>query len=87
MNNVKNMKMNDTKRKKENSLRNRVMKLSKKTLLQRILCSRLVDYHQWSLLRFIMRESKKIKSNSKVLDAGAGEVKYKEYFKHCNYVT
>jgi len=84
---MNNMKMNGAKRKKENSLRNRIMRLSKKNLLQKILCSRLVDYHQWSLLRFIIRESKKIKRDSKVLDAGAEEVKYKEYFKHCNYVT
>jgi SAM-dependent methyltransferase len=79
--------MNNIKRKKENFLRNALIKLSKKPLLQKILCSRLVNYHEWSLLQFIKRESKKIKRNSKVLDAGAGELKYKEYFKHCNYVT
>lgn len=63
-------------------------------LLNRCLCndvarfflsSPLVDYHQWSLLRFVKIQAKKIKNHEKVIDVGAGELKYKKYFDHCDY--
>jgi len=54
-------------------------------IIQFILYSPLIDYHQWSLLKFIKDNAKKIKRGEKIIDIGAGELKYKKYFKHCDY--
>lgn len=35
--------------------------------------------------RFVETEAKKLKVNSRVLDAGAGPCPYKKFFDHCNY--
>ena len=54
-------------------------------IIQSILFSPLIDYHQWSLLKFIKDNAKKIKRDEKIIDIGAGELKYKKYFEHCVY--
>lgn len=56
-------------------------------MLQTILYSPFLDYHQWALLTFIKIEAKKLPLGTKILDAGAGELRYKKYFDHCNYVS
>jgi len=56
-------------------------------LIQSILYSPLIDYHQWSLLKFVKTNAKKVPSNFNVIDIGAGELRYKNYFKHCHYVS
>jgi len=45
------------------------------------------DYIVWSILNFVKTESKKIPNGSRILDAGAGELRYKKYFSHCDYVS
>lgn len=55
------------------------------TIVQTILYSPFIDYHQWSLLKFIKNNAKKIRSNEKIIDIGAGELKYKKCFNHCIY--
>ena len=37
------------------------------------------------ILNFIKQNSKKIKNDESVIDLGAGELRYKRYFSHCNY--
>jgi SAM-dependent methyltransferase len=53
--------------------------------VQAVLYSRFLDYHQWSLLSFVKEQASLIKPGSSVLDAGAGELRYKRYFDHCQY--
>ncbi len=68
-------------------IRMELLKIINKPLIQSMLYSPLLDYHQWSLLTFIKNEARKLPNNTKILDAGAGELRYKKYFLHCNYVS
>jgi SAM-dependent methyltransferase len=52
-----------------------------------IIYSPLVDYHQWALLGFVKRNAKSVKRGERIIDIGAGELKYKKYFAHCEYVS
>jgi SAM-dependent methyltransferase len=45
------------------------------------------DYIVWSILSFIKIQAKKIPKTASVLDAGAGELRYKKYFDHCKYIS
>lgn len=56
-------------------------------IVQYVLYSPFLDYHQWSTLQFVKINSKTIKPNEKIIDVGAGELRYKSYFKHCKYVS
>lgn len=60
-------------------------KILNNNIIQFILCSPLIDYHQWSLLNFVKNNAKKIKRGEKIIDIGAGELKYKKFFEHCIY--
>ncbi|MCX6717243.1 MAG: class I SAM-dependent methyltransferase [Candidatus Taylorbacteria bacterium] len=60
-------------------------KVLNNSIVQFILYSPLADYHQWSLLKFVKCNAKKIKKNEKIIDIGAGELKYIKYFEHCEY--
>lgn len=46
-----------------------------------------VEYHQWRLLRFVENAASSIREDQSIIDVGAGELKYKENFSHCNYVS
>jgi len=70
-----------------NKFRKILLLLLNNQLVQIILYSRFLGYHQWKLLSFIKKQSKKIKSGQSILDAGAGELRYKSYFRHCKYVS
>ena len=72
---------------KQNKIRKLILKIRDSRLVQPIFYSKFIDYHQWSLLSFVSSEASKIKPNKSVLDAGAGELKYKKYFNHCKYVS
>lgn len=55
--------------------------------LKRILFNPLVEYHQWRLHRFVRDAAKSLDNGSRVIDVGAGELKYKSEFAHCAYVS
>ncbi|MFA5993856.1 MAG: methyltransferase domain-containing protein [Parcubacteria group bacterium] len=55
--------------------------------IQSILYSYFLNYHQWSILNFVKSNAKKIKSEEKIIDIGAGELRYKRYFDHCEYTS
>jgi SAM-dependent methyltransferase len=55
--------------------------------VQSLIYSRFIDYHQWSLVSFVKEQAGKIKPGDSVLDAGAGELRYKRYFDHCKYTS
>jgi len=47
----------------------------------------LFNYHQHCLLKFVKTEAKKIPAGASIIDLGAGELRYKQYFQHCRYVS
>jgi SAM-dependent methyltransferase len=55
--------------------------------IQGVLYSRFLDYHQHSLLSFVRHEAKNIEPGRSILDVGAGELRYKKYFNHCDYTS
>lgn len=55
--------------------------------VQSILYSRFLDFHQFCLLSFVKKHAKAVGRDQSILDAGAGELKYKAYFSHCKYVS
>lgn len=67
--------------------RQAVLKIANNKLIQLILYSPFLDYHGWSLLRFVKYQARNIKPTESLLDIGAGELRYKRYFNHCNYVS
>lgn len=67
------------------NFRKSLNRLLNNELVQAILFSPLLNYHQWSMLKFIKENAEKIKKGEKMIDIGAGELKYKKYFEHCDY--
>jgi SAM-dependent methyltransferase len=67
--------------------RNSLVKILNHPVVQAVMYSPLVDYHQWSLLRFVKKNAQLIKSGERIIDIGAGELKYKKYFSHCDYYS
>lgn len=59
----------------------------KKRWSQAILFNPLSEYHQYRLRRFIGRAAKSLGPTQRVIDVGAGELKYKMYFVHCDYLS
>ena len=55
--------------------------------IQSILYSPFLDYHQWSILNFVKKNALRIKPHEKIIDIGAGELRYKKYFDHCGYAS
>lgn len=47
--------------------------------------SRITDVGRWYVTRFVRENAVSLPLGSRVLDAGAGECVYKEYFSHCRY--
>lgn len=68
-------------------LRKKTLYFLNNKIIQRILYTPFLDYHQWSILTFVKKSSEKIKSNDKIIDIGAGELRYKKYFEHSSYVS
>lgn len=56
-------------------------------LLKSIIFNPLAEFHQWRLLRFVQRAASSTSAGQRVIDVGAGELKYKAYFAHCQYVS
>ena len=69
----------------KNNFRTNLISLLNNSFVQRVLYSPVLDYHQWSLLKFVKENARKIKSTEKIIDIGAGELKYRQYFRHCIY--
>jgi SAM-dependent methyltransferase len=69
------------------NIREKILLLANNKIIQFILYSPFLDYHQSSILSFVKENASKIKPNQKILDAGAGELRYKKYFNHCKYVS
>lgn len=64
-----------------------IVNIANNKLVQFVLYSPLLDYHQWAILKFVKEQASKIKSTENILDAGAGELRYKKYFSHCDYTS
>lgn len=67
--------------------RKKIVTILNRPSVQAIIYSRFLDYHQWALLSFVKAQARSIPSSKNILDVGAGELKYKEYFAHCKYVS
>lgn len=67
--------------------KNVVVPLLKSRFLQRLFYSPLFDYHQARLLKFVKEVSSHVKGGERIIDVGAGELKYRNYFMHCDYVS
>jgi SAM-dependent methyltransferase len=52
-----------------------------------LLRNRFYDYGEYRLKGFIRRLSALTGAGKRILDVGAGELQYKKYFKHLNYVS
>lgn len=48
--------------------------------------AKLTDVGRWYVTRFISEAAGSLPAGSRVLDAGAGECAYKDWFAHCRYV-
>lgn len=55
--------------------------------LKKIVFNPLAEYHQWRLLKFVCRAAASLHPDQKIIDIGAGELKYKPNFAHCHYVS
>ncbi len=55
-----------------------------KTLL---LGNRFYDYNEYRLKKFVQRVADLVEPDKKLLDVGAGELQYKKYFTHTNYIS
>ncbi len=70
------------------SVRKRIIKaLYGSELLQTLLFNPAVEYHQWRLRGFVRGAAADTQQQQSVIDVGAGELKYKPYFRHCRYVS
>lgn len=47
----------------------------------------IMHYNVWSLRRYIKRVSKLVEAEKSIVDIGAGECQYKQFFSHANYVS
>jgi len=47
----------------------------------------LIEVNRGVIIKFIKKAAKQTKKGSKVLDVGAGEGNWREFFKHCEYLT
>ena len=57
-------------------------------LLYKIFSKEIINNHAYSIEKFVQKAAKECnKKNIKVLDIGAGELPYKEYFNKCRYYT
>ena len=68
-------------------IRKKIVYIINSKIVQLIIYNPFSDYIVWSILNFVKKESKKISAGSHILDAGAGELRYKKYFSHCDYVS
>lgn len=48
---------------------------------------RIRDIGRWHVTNFVKFASESLPAGTSILDAGAGECAYKEYFSHCEYVS
>ena len=48
--------------------------------------AKLTDVGRWYVTRFVTEAARRIPEGSRVLDAGAGECAYRDWFAHCSYV-
>ncbi|TLX20895.1 class I SAM-dependent methyltransferase [Thermomonas fusca] len=70
------------------SFRRRVIDvLYSSKLLKSVLFNPLAEFHQWRLLRFVRGAASSTAAGQRVIDVGAGELKYKPHFAHCQYVS
>jgi len=67
--------------------RKTIVSFANNRFVQLLLYNPLLDYHQYSILKFVKTEAKKIPAGKSILDVGAGELRYKQYFQHCHYVS
>lgn len=68
-------------------MRKKILLFINNKYVQAVLYNPFSDYIVWSILSFVRTEAKKIPKSASVLDAGAGELRYKKYFDHCKYVS
>lgn len=57
------------------------------SFLKALLFNPFVEYHQWRLLKFVAKAASTLSPSSRIIDIGAGELKYKKAFSHCSYVS
>lgn len=70
------------------SVRNNITKyLYSSPWLKSLFFNPLAEYHQWRLLKFVNRAAASTSASDKVIDIGAGELKYKDKFSHCHYTS
>jgi len=63
-------------------------KIKKSSYAKGLICRLKLDFNQEVIDEFVINTVRKeIKPGSKILDAGAGTVRYKQYFKDCTYLT
>jgi len=68
----------------------RILKIGKELLNKKCFkkLKYILNFNQESIDEFIINEVRKeIRSGSRILDAGAGSVRYKKYFQDCVYIT
>jgi SAM-dependent methyltransferase len=61
--------------------------LYREKFLRSILFNPVVEYHQWKLAKFVSQAASDTTAEQRLLDVGAGELKYKSYFTHCHYFS
>lgn len=55
--------------------------------LKKLAFNPLTEYHQWRLLNFVCKAAAGMSADQSIIDVGAGELKYKDHFSHCRYVS
>jgi SAM-dependent methyltransferase len=68
-------------------IRKKILKIINNSIIQSFIYSPFVDFIGYSILNFVKREAKNIKKEESIIDVGAGELRYKNYFSHCKYVS
>jgi len=58
-------------------MRKNILSIINNKYVQAFIYNPFSDYIVWSILNFVKTESKKIPNGSRILDAGAGELRYK----------
>lgn len=61
--------------------------LYKNSWLKKFFFNPLAEYHQWRLLNFVQKAAISLHPDQSIIDIGAGELKYKQNFAHCHYVS
>ncbi len=67
--------------------RKKIVQIINNQMVQSIIYNPFSDFIDWSILNFVKRVSQKMPIGMRILDAGAGELRYKKYFSHCDYVS